>query len=129
MRKAEFTFSDYLESMNQMKKMGGMSSVLSMMPGMNSAQMKQMEDAMDEKQIARIEGIIHSMTPEERDHPEIINPSRKKRIAAGAGVEVSEVNRLIKQFDQSKKLMKQMGGMQKGHRGRNGFGGMKGLPF
>ncbi len=129
MRKAEFTFTDYLESMNQMKKMGGMSSVLSLMPGINASQMKQMEDAMDGKQMARIEGIIHSMTPEERDHPEIINPSRKKRIAAGAGVEVSEVNRLIKQFDQSKKLMKQMGGMQKGRRGMSGFGGMKGLPF
>ncbi len=133
MRKAEFTFDDYLESMNQMKRMGGMSSVLSMMPGMNSSQIKQMEDALDDKKMARIEGIIHSMTPEERSNPSILNPSRKHRIALGAGVDVSEVNRLIKQFDQGKKLMKQMNGSRKGKRGYGGLGGglggMKGLPF
>ncbi len=129
MRKAEFTFTDYLDSMNQMKKMGGMASVLSMMPGVSSAQMKQLESAVDEKQMARIEGIIHSMTPEERDHPEIINASRRKRIAAGSGVDISEVNRLIKQFNQSKKLMKQMSGTKKGRRNMGGFGSMKGLPF
>ncbi len=133
MRKAEFTFDDYLESMNQMKKMGGMSSVLSMMPGMNSSQIKQVEDSLDDKKMARIEGIIHSMTPEERNNPSILNPSRKHRIALGAGVDISEVNRLIKQFDQGKKLMKQMNGSRKGKRGYGGLGGglggMKGLPF
>ncbi len=129
MRKAEFTFNDYLDSMNQMKKMGGMTSVLSMMPGMNASQMKQMEDAVDDKKMARIEGIIHSMTPEERDNPSILSPSRKRRIAAGAGVDISEVNRFIKQFEQGKKLMKQMSGNKKGRRGMGGLGGMKGLPF
>ncbi len=132
MRKAEFTYSDYLESMNQMRRMGGMASVLSMMPGMSGSQMKQFEDAMDEKKMARIEGIIYSMTPEERDHPSILNASRKRRIAAGAGVDISEVNRLVKQFEQGKKLMKQMSGSRKGKRGFGGFGGkggLNGLPF
>ena len=136
MRKAEFSFNDYLESMNQMKKMGGLASVLSMMPGMGGSQMKQIEDAMDEKKMARIEGIIYSMTAEERDNPSLLNPSRKRRIAAGAGVDISEVNRLVKQFDQARKMMKQMSGMKKGKRGLGGFGGLggkmggfKGLPF
>ncbi len=130
MRKAEFTFSDYLESMNQMKKMGGMASVLGMMPGVNSSQMKQMEDAVDDKRMARVEGIIYSMTPEERDNPSILNPSRKRRIANGAGVDISEVNRLIKQFEQGKKVMKQMNNSRrKGKNALGGFGGMNGLPF
>ncbi len=128
-RKAEFTFSDYLDSMNQMKQMGGMANVLSMMPGMDRSQMRQMEDAMDEQKMARIEGIIYSMTPEERDNPALLNSSRKRRIAAGAGVDISEVNRLIKQFEQGRKMMKQMNGMRKGKRGTGGIGGMKGLPF
>ncbi len=133
MRKAEFTFSDYLESMNQMKKLGGLSSILGMMPGMGGAQMKQIEDAMDDKKMARIEGIIYSMTPAERDNPSLLNPSRKRRIAKGAGVDISEVNRLVKQFEQARKMMKQMSGMKKGRRGFGGFGGkmggMKGFPF
>ncbi|MCD8232574.1 MAG: signal recognition particle protein [Clostridiales bacterium] len=137
MRKAEFSYNDYLESMNQMKKMGGIASVLGMMPGMNNSQMKQIEDAMDDKKMARIEGIIYSMTPEERENPALMNPSRKRRIAAGAGVDISEVNRLVKQFDQARKMMKQMtGGSKKGRRGMGGFGGfggkmggMKGFPF
>ncbi|MCD8300440.1 MAG: signal recognition particle protein [Clostridiales bacterium] len=135
MKKTGFTFSDYLESMNQMRKMGGIANILAMMPGMGGAQAKQMEDAMDEKKLARIEGIIHSMTPEERDNPSILNPSRKRRIAAGAGVDVSEVNRLVKQFDQARKMMKQFSG-KKGRHGMGGFpgmggkmGGMKGFPF
>ncbi|MCD8046859.1 MAG: signal recognition particle protein [Clostridiales bacterium] len=136
MRKAEFSYNDYLESMNQMKKMGGITSVLGMMPGVNKSQMKQIEDAMDDKKMARIEGIIYSMTPQERDNPSLINPSRKRRIAQGAGVDISEVNRLVKQFDQARKMMKQMSGMKKGRRGMGGFGGlggkmggMKGFPF
>ncbi|MCC8017340.1 MAG: signal recognition particle protein [Lachnospiraceae bacterium] len=136
MRKAEFSYNDYLESMNQMKKMGGITSVLGMMPGVNKSQMRQIEDAMDDKKMARIEGIIYSMTPQERNNPSLINPSRKRRIAQGAGVDISEVNRLVKQFDQARKMMKQMSGMKKGRRGMGGFGGlggkmggMKGFPF
>lgn len=111
LKKASFGFDDYLESMNQMKNMGGFSKVLQMLPGVGSAQMKQMEDAIDEKRMAQIEAIILSMTPKERSNPDILNPSRKKRIAKGAGVDISEVNRLVKQFDQSRKMMKQMSGM------------------
>ncbi len=127
MKKNQFGFDDYLESMNQMKKMGGLSSILGMMPGMGGAQMKQIEDAMDEKKMARIEAIILSMTPKERRNPDIINPSRKRRIAQGAGVDISEVNRLVKQFEQSRKLMKQMPGMMGGKRGKRGMFGK--LPF
>lgn len=127
MKKNQFGFDDYLESMNQMKKMGGLSSILGMMPGMGGAQMKQIEDAMDEKKMARIEAMILSMTPKERRNPDIINPSRKRRIAQGAGVDISEVNRLVKQFEQSRKLMKQMPGMMGGKRGKRGMFGK--LPF
>ena len=119
-RKAEFTFNDYLDSMSQMKKMGGFANVLSMMPGIGGAQMKQIEDAMDEKKMARIEAIIYSMTPAERGDPNLINPSRKRRIAAGAGVDISEVNRLVKQFEQSRKMMKQLPGMMGGKMGKRG---------
>ncbi len=120
MKKNQFGFDDYLESMNQMKKMGGLTSILGMMPGFGGAQMKQIEDAMDEKKMARIEAIILSMTPKERRNPDIINPSRKRRIAKGAGVDIAEVNRLVKQFEQSRKLMKQMPGMMGGKRGKRG---------
>jgi signal recognition particle subunit SRP54 len=98
-----------------------------MMPGMGGGQLKQIEDAMDEKKMARIEAIILSMTPKERRNPDIINPSRKRRIAKGAGVDISEVNRLVKQFEQSRKLMKQMPGMMGGKRGKRGMFGK--LPF
>jgi len=127
MKKNQFGFDDYLESMNQMKKMGGLTSILSMMPGMGGSQMKQIESAMDDKKMARIEAIILSMTPKERRNPDILNPSRKRRIAQGAGVDISEVNRLVKQFDQSRKLMKQMPGMMGGKRGKRGMFGK--LPF
>ncbi|MCI8994785.1 MAG: signal recognition particle protein [Lachnospiraceae bacterium] len=119
MKKNQFGFDDYLESMNQMKKMGGLSSVLSMMPGMG-AQMKDLEAAIDEKKMARIEAIILSMTPQERTNPNLLNPSRKRRIAGGAGVDISEVNRLVKQFEQSRKLMKQMPQMMGGRFGKRG---------
>ncbi len=114
MKKNQFDFEDYLESMNQMKKMGGIGALLGMMPGMGGSQMKQLEDAVDEKKMAQIEAIILSMTVKERQNPDLLNPSRKRRIAKGAGVDISEVNRLIKQFEQSKKMMKQMPGMMKG---------------
>ena len=119
-KKAEFGFDDYLESMNQMKKMGGLSSVLSMMPGIGGSQIAEIENAMDEKKMARIEGIIYSMTPKERANPSILNPSRKRRIADGAGVDIAEVNRLVKQFEQSRKMMKQMPGLMGGKGGKRG---------
>ena len=131
MKKNQFDFEDYLESMRQMKKMGGIGALLSMMPGMGGNQMKQLEDAVDEKKMARIEAIILSMTVKERQNPDVLNPSRKRRIANGAGVDISEVNRLVKQFEQSRKIMKQMSGMMGGKgKGRFGKKGMFGkLPF
>ncbi len=119
LKKAQFDFEDYLESMNQMRKMGGLSSVLAMMPGLGS-QMKGIENAIDEKKMAQTEAIILSMTPKERTNPEILNPSRKHRIARGAGVDIAEVNRLVKQFEQMRKMMKQMPGMMGGKRGKRG---------
>ena len=115
MKKASFDFNDFLDSLAQMEKMGSMQDMLSMIPGMGN-QLKNVE--IDEKQMNRPKAIILSMTKEERSNPAIINPSRKRRIAAGAGVDISEVNRLIKQFDQMKKMMKQMSGMMGGKRGR-----------
>ncbi len=124
-RKASFTFDDYLDSMEQMRNMGGISSIMGMMPGM-SGKMKDLEGMIDEKDLARKEAIVHSMTAEERANPDLLNPSRKKRIAKGAGVELAEVNRFVKSFEQSRKMMKQMPGMMKGKRG--GMGNFK-LPF
>ena len=118
-RKNAFGFDDYLESMNQMKNMGGLSSVLSMLPGIGS-QVKDLDSMVDEKDMARKEAIILSMTPRERSHPEILNPSRKNRIAKGAGVDVAEVNRMVKQFEQAKKMMKQMPGLMGGKGGKRG---------
>ncbi|MEF2954604.1 MAG: signal recognition particle protein [Blautia sp.] len=118
-RKNTFGFDDYLESMNQMKNMGGLSSVLSMLPGVGS-QIKDLDSMVDEKDMARKEAIILSMTPRERSHPEILNPSRKNRIAKGAGVDVAEVNRMVKQFEQAKKMMKQMPGLMGGKGGKRG---------
>ena len=130
MKKGKFDFEDYLESMKQMRKMGGLSSILSMMPGMGISG-ADLEGAIDEKQMARMEAIVLSMTVEERQNPKLLNPSRKHRIAKGAGVDIAVVNRFIKQFEQSQKMMKQLPGMmggKKGRRGVGGFGGMK-LPF
>lgn len=118
-RKNSFGFDDYLESMNQMKNMGGLSSVLSMLPGVGS-QIKDLDSMVDEKDMARKEAIILSMTPRERSHPEILSPSRKNRIAKGAGVDVAEVNRMVKQFEQAKKMMKQMPGLMGGKGGKRG---------
>ena len=117
-RKASFSFDDYLDSMEQMKKMGGMSSILSMMPGMNNSQISQLEGQIDESQTKRIEAIILSMTPQERANPDLLNMSRKQRIAKGAGVDIAEVNKLVKQFDQARKMMKQLGGSLKGKKGK-----------
>ncbi len=127
-RKAQFTFDDYLDSMEQMRNMGGISSVLSMLPGMSGSKMKDVEGMIDEKDLARKEAIIHSMTPAERANPDLLNVSRKKRIARGAGVDIAEVNRFIKQFEQSRKMMKQMPGMMKKRGRRGGLGGFN-IPF
>ena len=122
-KKAEFDFNDFLEQMQQMKKMGGLSSILSMLPGMGLPS----DLEIDDDALKGTEAIIYSMTIEERTNPSIINPSRKRRIADGAGVDISEVNRLIKQFEQSRKMMKQMSGMMSG-KGRRRGGGFK-FPF
>ena len=127
MKKAQFDFEDYLESMNQMKKMGGLSSILGMMPGLGGlgAKMPELDSEENEKKMARMEAIIQSMTVEERRDPDLLNPSRKHRIAKGAGVDISEVNRMVKQFNESRKLMKKLPVMM-------GKGGKKGrfkLPF
>ena len=129
MRKNEFDFEMYLESMSQMKKMGGLSSLMGMMPGLGlgGGKMPEIDTDEAEKNMRRIEAIIHSMTPQERSNPDILNPSRKRRIAAGAGVDISEVNKLVKQFEQMKKMMKQMPGMMK--KGRRGGGMFGKLPF
>lgn len=130
LKKAEFDFNDFLDQMKQLKKMGGIASLMNMLPGMQS--MKEAAN-VDEGQMARVEAIILSMTLKERSNPDILNPSRKNRIAKGAGVDISEVNRIVKQFDQMKKMMKQLSGSmnQRGARGLGGlFGGAKkGFPF
>ncbi len=117
LRKAEFDFNDFLEQIDQMKKMGGISSLMSMLPGMNN-QLKDVE--IDDDAFKPFEAIIYSMTKEERANPSLLNPSRKNRIAKGAGVDIAQVNRMVKQFEQSKKMMKQMSGMMnaKGKKGR-----------
>lgn len=109
-KKAEFDFNDWLDQMEQMKKMGGLTKVLSMMPDMGLP--KDVE--IDDNAFKGVEAMITSMTKEERENPDIINPSRKKRIAAGSGKDLAEVNRFIKQFEQSRKMMKQLSGMMGG---------------
>ena len=129
-KKGKFDFEDYLESMNQMKKMGGLSSLLGMMPGMGK--MGDISSSVDDKQLARSEAIVLSMTLAERQNPKLLNPSRKHRIAKGAGVDISVVNRFIKQFEQSQKMMKQLPGMMGGFGGKKGgmnFPGKSRFPF
>ena len=125
MKKGKFDFNDYLESMKQMRNMGGLSSILGMMGGKAG----DIEGMVDEKQIARMEAIVLSMTNEERNNPKLLNPSRKHRIAKGAGVDIAQVNRFIKQFEQSQKLMKQFGGGKKGRGMFGGIGGMGRMKF
>ena len=124
-RKAEFDFNDFLDQMAQMKKMGGIQSILSMLPGMGLPADLEIDDNI----FKGIEAIIYSMTPEERGNPAIINPSRKRRIAKGAGVNIAEVNKLMKQYEQSKKMMKQMSGMMGGKGKKKGKFSMPKLPF
>ncbi len=125
LKKGKFDFEDYLESMKQMKNMGGLASIMSMLPGMGGmlpkgAKLGNIADQIDEKKMARTEAIVLSMTKQERRDPNLLNPSRKHRIAKGAGVDIAEVNRFIKQFKESQKMMKQLPGMM-GKRGRMRF--------
>ena len=126
LKKGKFDFNDYLESMNQMKKMGGLSSMLGLMPNMGISK-DDLDGAVDEKQLKQMEAIVLSMTKKERSNPKILNPQRKHRIAKGAGVDISVVNRFIKQFEQTQKLMKQMPGLMGGKK-RGPFGGFGGFP-
>ncbi len=116
-KKSEFDFNDFLDSIQQVKKMGGIGDMLGMIPGM-SGQLKDVD--VDSADFSSTEAIIYSMTKAERSHPDIINPSRKKRIAKGAGVDISEVNKLVKQYEQSKKMMKQFSGMLGSKGGKRG---------
>lgn len=110
-RTQQFTFDDFLDQLQQMKKMGPLSSILEMIPGMNSSKLKGME--VDDRELVKVEAIIRSMTKKERQNPDIINGSRRKRIAAGSGTSIQDVNRVMKNFEQSKKMMKQFAGMEK----------------
>ena len=121
-REQTFTLDDFLQQMRQLKKMGNLSHLIAMLPGVNAGALKNAE--IDDSQMARTEAIILSMTKTERLKPEIINGSRRKRIANGSGCQVEDVNKLLKQFEQMKKTMKQFSGMGK----KRGFGGMR-LPF
>ena len=123
-KKAQFDFEDYLMSMEQMRKMGGLSSIMSMMPGLGGLggknKLPDLDSPENDKKMARMEAIIYSMTPEERKNPDLLNPSRKHRIAKGAGVDISEVNRMVKQFNESRKMMKKLPGMMGGKGGKKG---------
>ena len=123
--KAEFTLEDYLDQMEQLQNMGNINSMLEMMPGMSKNKLKDIQ--IDERDMARTKAIILSMTPAEHRNPKIINGSRRKRIAAGSGMKVQDVNRLLKQYEQSQVLMKQFGGMATGKKGKKG--GKFKLPF
>ena len=124
MKKGKFDFEDYLESMKQMRNLGGLSSILGMLPGLG-VKAADLESMVDEKQLKHMEAIVLSMTKEERRNPKLLNPQRKHRIAKGAGVDIAVVNRFIKQFEQSQKMMKQFGGG--GKKGRGLFGGFPGM--
>jgi len=127
MRSASFTFDDFLEQMDQVKNMGPLDELMDMIPGANK--MKGLKNVdFDEKQINHVEAIIQSMTAKERQDPSVINAGRRKRIAKGSGRNVSEVNRLLKQFEEMKKMMKQMTNMQQGKKGKKGKK-MKGMNF
>ncbi|MPL60382.1 Signal recognition particle protein [bioreactor metagenome] len=125
LRKEDFTLDDFLDQLQQVKKLGPLEQVLSMLPGMGN--MKQLKDVkIDEKELSRVEAVIKSMTKKERRDPALINGSRRKRIAMGSGTRVQDVNKLLKQFAEAKKMMKRFQGMQKS--GKKSLGGFK-LPF
>lgn len=126
LRKAEFTLDDFLEQLQQIKSMGPLDELLRMMPGFERIKGAQ-SLTIDERQLKRVEAIIQSMTPEERRNPQIINASRRRRIADGSGNSIQDVNRLLKQFEDMKKMMKQMGNLTRKKRKRKGL--FKGFPF
>ncbi len=127
LKKAQFDYDDYLESMSQMRNMGGLGNIMNMLPGlgnmggnmMKGMNMDEEQTSQAEKNMARMEAMIRSMTPEERANPDLINPSRKHRIAKGAGVDISDVNRMVKSFNEMRKMMKQFG--KTGKRGKFKF--------
>jgi len=125
LKKSQFDFEDYLESMKQMRKMGGLGSIMNMLPGfggmggLGKGKMPDIDADDAEQKMARVEAIIYSMTIKERQNPDIITPQRKRRIAAGAGVDISEVNKMMKQFEQMRKMMKSFPGMM-GGKGKKG---------
>ncbi|SCG83475.1 Signal recognition particle protein Fifty-four homolog [Proteiniborus sp. DW1] len=123
LRSQQFTFEDFLDQLQQMKNMGPMSQILEMIPGVNSKQLKNLN--VDEKELVHIEAIIQSMTKDERQNPSIIDGSRRKRIAKGSGTSIQEVNKLLKQFNETKKMLKKFSGMEKTMKKRGRFG----LPF
>ena len=130
LRANRFTLQDYLEQLDQVKGMGDLSDVAAMLPGVNASALKGAQ--VDDKATVKTEAVILSMTPAERDNPDMLNSSRKKRIAAGCGLQVVDVNRVLKQYDTMRQMMKQMSGknmkkMQK-KMGKGGFPGMGGLP-
>ena len=134
--KGQFNYDDFMEQMNQLQKLGGIAGILKLLPGMNKAmQGIDLEDS--EKKMKQVKSIIQSMTFKERANPKLMNPSRKKRIAQGAGVDIAEVNKLVKQFEEMQKMMKQFGGSMKGKHGgfpgmgmgKNLFGRGGGFPF
>ena len=125
LKQNKFTFTDYLDQLEQLKQMGDLKDIAAMLPGIDSKALKNV--TFDEKAYSRTEAIIRSMTPQERDNPQLINSSRKKRIAAGSGTNVVEINRLLKQFDMMKTMTKQMTSGKKGK--RMGFPGMGKMPF
>lgn len=134
--KGQFNYDDFMEQMNQLQKLGGIAGILKLLPGMNKAmQGIDLEDS--EKKMKQVKSIIQSMTFKERANPKLMNPSRKKRIAQGAGVDIAEVNKLVKQFEEMQKMMKQFGGSLKGKHGgfpgmgmgKNPFGRGGGFPF
>lgn len=122
MRKNAFTLEDFLEQMGQIKKMGGITKMLEMLPGMNQAQMKGFDAEKSEKEFIQFEAIIQSMTREERENPQILNASRRRRIAAGSGQPVSKINQLVKRYEESRKVMKSL--MGKGGRKNRMFRGL-----
>ena len=121
LRTQTFTLDDYLEQLEQVKNMGSMQEILSMIPGINAAKLRGLQ--LDEKQIPRTQAIIQSMTPQERNNPSIINASRRKRIAAGSGTRIQDVNQLLKSYEDLKRMMKQMSSMtkSKGKKGKFRF--------
>ncbi len=127
MRTAQFTLEDFLDQMQQIKKMGPLNKIMGMLPGVNADALKEINSSDSEKELARFEAIIRSMTKKERTDPSIINGSRRKRIAAGSGTTVQDVNKVLKSFEEMRKMMKMMADM--GKHGKKGFGNKFKLPF